>query len=90
MDDFLITGSDRFIEDILGLINDQLKVSKVERGKFRFTGIDIEEKPDGIHISMEDYVKSIQLILIFRDAPDSSDLTSTEIKLYRKYVGEFL
>ena len=39
---------------------------------------------------MEDYVKSIQLIPIFRDAPDSSDLTSTEVKLYRKYVGKFL
>ena len=57
VDDFLITGSDRFINDILGLIDDQLKVSKVERGKFRFTGIDIEEKSEGIHISMEDYVK---------------------------------
>ena len=90
MDDFLITGSDRFIKDILGLIDDQLKVSKVERGKFRFTGIDIEEKSEGIHISMEDYVKSIKLIPIFRDDPDSSDLTSTEVKLYRKYVGKFL
>ena len=90
VDDFLITGSDRFIEDILGLINDQLKVSKVERGKFRFTGIDIEEKPDGIHISMEDYVQSIKLIPIFRDDPDSSSLTVQEVKLYRKYVGKFL
>jgi len=61
-----------------------LKVSKVERGKFRFTGIDIEKKKDGIHISMEDYVKSIEIILIFREDLDSSALTATEVKLYRK------
>ena len=65
-------------------------MSKVEHGKFRFTGIDIEAKPDGIHISMEDYVKSIKSIPIFRNDPDSSCLTKIELKLYRKYVGKFL
>ena len=45
-------------------------MSKVERGKFRFTGIDIEGRSDGTHVSIEDYVKSIQLIPIFRDDPE--------------------
>ena len=90
VDDFLITGSNEFIEDTLSFISSKLKVSKVERGKFRFTGIDIEKKMEGIQISMEDYVKSIEIIPIFREDLDSSALTATEVKLYRKYVGKFL
>ena len=64
-------------------------MSKVERGKFRFTGIDIEGRSDGTHVSIEDYVKSIQLIPIFRDDPETSDLNPTEVKLYLKY-GKFM
>ena len=90
VDDFLITGSEKFINDILALISGQLTVSKVERNEFRFTGIDVAKKSDGIYISMEEYVKSIKLIPVFRNDDDTSSLTATEVKLYRKYVGKFL
>ena len=39
---------------------------------------------------MEDYVKSIKIIPIFRDDPDTCSLTTVEVKLYRKFVGKFL
>ena len=53
VDDFIIAGTDEFNEHMIKMIEGQLKVSTLERGRFRFTGVDIEERPDGIHVSME-------------------------------------
>ena len=90
VDDFFVAGNDDFIKHVERLVGDSLKISKIERKKLRFTGIDIEEKSDGIHVSMEDYAQSIKLIPVFRKDPDNSPLTSQELKLYRKYVEKFL
>ena len=85
-----LAGDDDFIKHVEKLVSDRLKISKIERKKLRFTGIDIEKKSDGIHVSMEDYAKSIELIPVFRKDKDTSPLTPQELKLYRKYVGKFL
>ena len=53
-------------------------------------GVDVEQTKEGIQMSMEDYVASIQLIPIFRKDTDDSPLTQIEQKLYRKYVGKLL
>lgn len=43
VDNLIMARSDRFIEEMLKLIELQLTILKVERTKFRFTGIDREE-----------------------------------------------
>ena len=62
VDDFVIAGKEDYLEKIGGKIRTNLMVSKVEKDKFHFTGIDIERTEDGIRMSMEDYAGSISEI----------------------------
>ena len=62
VDDFSMTGTDGFLDELEKKIRKELNVSKVEKNKYRFTGIDIEKKNDGIVMSMEDYAESIEEI----------------------------
>ena len=88
VDDFVMTGTEDFLEEIERKIKISLTVSKVEKDKFRFTGIDIERTEDGVKMSMEDYVGSITEIEEIRTGEKTEALTKIENKLYRKYVGK--
>ena len=88
VDDFQIAGQDEFIDCILEKLRNTLTVSKIERSKFRFTGIDVEKVSDGVVLSMEDYAQSIEEIKEIRRDKKDSPLTKTEMKLFRKYVGK--
>ena len=63
-------------------------MSKVEKNKFRFTGVDIEKTEEGITISMEDYANSLEFIKEIRAAKVDELLTKIENKTYRKYTGK--
>ena len=67
----------------------RFKLSKIERKKFRFTGVDVVQKEDRIEVSMEEYAKSLEKITHFRKAKAEDLLTEEELKIYRKYVGNF-
>ena len=43
VDDFNMAGEKTFIEEMVEKISSELKVSKVEHGQFRFTGIDFKK-----------------------------------------------
>ena len=58
-----------------------LDVSKVEDGKVRFTGIDVERLEDRIELSMNDYAVSLE-------EQSSKNLTREEMQVLRKYVGK--
>ena len=45
------------------MVNDNLKVSKIEHGCFRFTGVDIRQDEKKIVVSMNAYAESLQPIL---------------------------
>ena len=62
VDDFNMAGTKKFLEDIRTMLKTELSVSKVEKNKFRFTGVDIEKTEEGITISMEDYANSLEFI----------------------------
>ena len=70
------------------MLKSKLSVSKVEKDKFRFTGVDIEKTKDGITISMEDYAKSLEFVDEIRDAKGDESLTKTEMQIYRKFTGK--
>lgn len=88
VDDFLIGGLNYFIEDVIGTLRSNFEISKIERGHFRFTGIDITKTSDSIKVNMDDYANNIQEIKLFRDAHDNESLTKYEMKLFRKYTGK--
>ena len=88
VDDFNMAGNEKFLSEIREMLKTELSVSKIERNKFRFTGVDIERTNDGITISMEEYAHSLEMIEEIRAAPVDELLTKIENKLYRKYTGK--
>ena len=48
VDDFTLAGTDEFIKEVLETVGRELTVSKIERDKFRYTGIDVSTIEDGI------------------------------------------
>ena len=89
VDDFNMAGEKEFIEDMVKKISCELKVSKIEHGQFRFTGIDFKKTSEGIEMSMEDYAKSMEKIGAFRSGR-SEPLIVLEMKVYRKYTGKLM
>ena len=60
MDDFSLAGTGEFLKMVLDGVSEKMTVSKVERDKFRFTGLDVHGMKEGIEISMDDYVDSLE------------------------------
>ena len=90
VDDFFISGTNQFISFFLEMVNKNLKVSKVEHGSFRFTGVDIRKEDKRIIVSMNAYADSLVPIMDFRKVENDELLNDLELKLYRKYTGKLL
>ena len=60
VDDFTVAGEDEFVERIVKGISEKFTVSKIERDKFRFTGLDVNATREKIEISMEEYAESVE------------------------------
>ena len=88
VDDFTLAGTEDFIKEVLETVGRELTVSKIERDKFRYTGIDVSTVEDGIEIDMEDYVDSLEEIKEIRKADSDEYLTKAELKVYRKVTGK--
>ena len=87
MDDFILAGTEKFLEEITNMIAEKLEILKLEDNEFRFTGMDVKKDGDVIIVSMEDFPKSLGTIEIRKGMPDDP-LTEVEMKVYRKYVGK--
>ena len=88
VDDFNVAGTEKFLSEIREMLKKELLVSKLEKNKFWFTGVDIEKNEKGITISMEEYAESLEMIKEIRAAPLDELLTKIENKTYRKYTGK--
>ena len=83
VDDFILAGTEKFLEEITSKIAQKLEISKLEDNEFRFTGMDVKKDGDVIVVSMEDYAKSLEKIEIRKGMPDDP-LTEIEMKMYKK------
>ena len=77
VDDFNLAGTDEFVAEVISKVEKQLTVSKVEKDKFWFTGLDVCTVGDGIQISMEDYVQSLEDVQNIRKAERDEELSKT-------------
>ena len=84
LDDFTITGTPKFIKEVLEMIEIELTISKIERDNFRFTGLDISTVVDGFEIGMADYADSFTEVKEIRKTDQDDDITKQKIKEYRK------
>jgi hypothetical protein len=87
VDDFNLAGTNHFTNEVTEKIKEELDISKIEYSEFRFTGIDVRKIDGGIEISMEDYAKSLETIVV-REGSQDDPLTREELKVLRKYVGK--
>merc|ERR1712074_471854 len=88
VDDFSLAGTAEFLDTVTKEVKRTLDISKVEDGRFRFTGIDIEKMEDGrIELSMNEYANSLEDIII-REDKSSEQLDREEMRTLRKYVGK--
>ena len=62
VDDFEVTGTNDFVEEIIEVVEKELTVSKVEEDKFRYTGLDVKVISDGIEISMENMLRACRIL----------------------------
>ena len=60
VDDFNMSGTDEFLEEVISLVEEELNVFKIEKDVFCFTGLDIKIVDDGIEVSMDDYADSLE------------------------------
>ena len=74
--------------EVLETVGRELIVSKIEKDKFRYIGIDVTTMEDDIKIEMEDYVESLEEVKEIRKADRDEDLTKAEMKIYRKMTGK--
>merc|ERR1711867_97680 len=88
VDDFTITGTNKFVNRIVEGLKKIFTISKIEENNFRFRGLDVKTTEEGIEISMEDYANSIKEIQDIRKASGTEPLTKAELKEYRKYTGK--
>ena len=89
VDDFQGAGNSDFFEDIMDEIANEFKISKREKGKFRFIGVDVERKADGsINISQETYKESLATIEVKNSEDNTRGLTKEEFKMYRGAIGK--
>ena len=85
VDDFEVTGTTDFIDEIIAIVEKELTISKVEEDKFRYTGLDVKMIADGKEVSMEEYSNSLHNITDIRKTEDRNyPLNKEEIKLYNK------
>ena len=88
VDDFTLAGTEDFIKEVLETISRELTVSKIERDRFRYTGIDVSVVDDRIEVQMEDYVDSLKEIKEIQKADRDEDLTKAELREHRKITGK--
>ena len=68
VDDFNLAETDEFVEEIISKVEQNLIVSKVEKNKFRFTGLDVCAVENGIEITIDDYIMSLEDVAAIRKA----------------------
>ena len=88
VDDFTLAGTEDFIKEVLETISRELTVSKIERDRFRYTGINVSVVDDIIEIQIEDNVDSLEEVKEILKADRDKDVTLVELREYRKMTGK--
>jgi hypothetical protein len=87
VDDFAFNGTKGFVEETVEILKKELKISKVEKGRFRFCGMDLEEKEDRLELSMEDYANSIEKVVIDKKQRNEDLLNEKQMTVLRGMAG---
>ena len=88
VDDFLVGGNPEF-DDILekGLMS-KFTFGKVESKKFKYIGLNVEQRDEGIFIDQNEYIQSLQPIEIEKAVDKNAKLPKDKFTEYRALTGQ--
>ena len=88
VDDFLIAGDKKFLDDTEDALKERFTFGRIEAGKFKFTGLNIKESLEGIFIDQNDYVQSLHPIKIDKLAGKEEKLSKEKFAEFRRLTGQ--
>jgi hypothetical protein len=91
VDDFLVAGQSNFLTALDIQLHGRFKFGKIESRRFKFTGLNIEQKEDHtIMVDQIDFINGIRPISSLRAGLKRSDekLNKEEMKAYRGLTGQ--
>ena len=87
VDDFLYGGSRLFHEKVIKHLKEQFSLSKESFSSFLYTGIDIEQRHDGIIMHQKEYIASIHPVLL-ENTDKQRPLNILEKRKLKTLVGQ--
>lgn len=88
VDDFLFGGNEEFHESVISKFKEVFTIGLEETQAMKYLGISIAQKPDGIHMDTNRYLKSLKEIDTTGLGDKSRTLSSTEITSLKKLAGQ--
>ena len=88
IDDFMMAGKDKFVEETTRILDEALTISKIEDDSFRFCGVDLKLIDGSIEVSMEDYTESLEEVLLHPGKRKKEELNDKEMTAFRKITGK--
>ena len=91
VDDFALSGTDEFLENLTTQISDRFKVSAECEGVFTYIGLQIEQDGETITLSQDNYVNNVeQLPLASADSGSEAKLSTKEAKQLKSLAGQLM
>ena len=89
VDDFLITGTEKFYQCVMKVLGEKFQVGSRQEGNFKYVGLNIVTKDDSIEISQNHYVNEISEVEIEMDGrPNEDKLNPDELRNLRGVIGQ--
>ena len=90
VDDFLWSGTNEFNELVIQPLCQKFKVGNQSETSFKYVGINIAQRDDGIILDQLDYIQNIEPISLTRDRhlQKEDPCTNKEATMYRQLVGK--
>ena len=89
VDDIQGAGTPEFRQEIMNRIEEEFKISKREKGEFKYTGVDVKQEKSGdIILSQKPYRDTLEEIPVDKLDDNNKPLTAMEFKAYRAASGK--
>ena len=89
VDDFLCTGDDNFMTNIIPKVLEKFVIGKAEDQAFMYTGFKLDQDSKGITLDQTDYVENLTILDldIMRLRQKVAEMTQNELTALRMYAG---
>lgn len=92
VDDFTYCGTMKWLEGVMGEVFNGFKISRSNKGAFKYIGLNIEQAGDKIYVDQSQYIATLEKIEIRADRKKqiNDSLTQEEKGILRSVCGQLL